>query len=152
MQFRFVESGPHRCFPRTHLVSSAEVLTNSVSTGTRQIWTVYGSNWWVQTDTTHDQRVQGVLGGEILAGPWHPHATSTPSSSPVLTHSAAPPSAPTTSAAAPPSASCYPTTSSGNCYEPGEHCRNSDHGTSGVAGDGEKIICEYKNGWRWEPV
>jgi cardiolipin synthase len=46
---------------------------------------------------------------------------------------------------------CYPTTSSGNCYEPGEFCSNSDHGISGVAGDGEAIICENKNGWRWEP-
>jgi hypothetical protein len=23
---------------------------------------------------------------------------------------------------------------------------------SGVAGDGEKIMCEDNNGWRWEPV
>jgi hypothetical protein len=46
---------------------------------------------------------------------------------------------------------CYPTTDSGNCYEPGEYCRNSDHGTSGVAGDGETITCEDNNGWRWEP-
>jgi hypothetical protein len=23
---------------------------------------------------------------------------------------------------------------------------------TGVAGDGEKIICEYNDGWRWEPV
>jgi hypothetical protein len=22
----------------------------------------------------------------------------------------------------------------------------------GVAGDGEKIVCEDNNGWRWEPV
>jgi hypothetical protein len=138
-------------FPRTHLVSSAEVLTNSVSTGTQQIWTVHRSNWWVQTDTTYDQRVQGILGGKILAGPWHPQATSTPSASPRLTHSAVPPPAPT-SAAAPPPASCSPLTNGGNCYEPGEYCRTSDRGTSGVAGDGEKITCEDNNGWRWEPV
>jgi hypothetical protein len=148
-------------FPRTHLVSSAEVLTNSVSTGTQQIWTVYRSNWWVQTDTTYDQRVQGILGGKILAGPWHPQAKSTPSAAPRLTHSAAPPPAPTsaatpprapTSAAAPPPASCSPLTNGGNCYEPGEYCRTSDRGASGVAGDGEKITCEDNNGWRWEPV
>ncbi len=48
-------------------------------------------------------------------------------------------------------ASCYPLSNEGTCYEPGEFCRNSDHGASGVAGDGENIICEY-NGWRWEPV
>ena len=47
--------------------------------------------------------------------------------------------------------SCSPKTSSGNCYEPGEYCSDADHGTSGVAGDGEPIVCENKNGWRWEP-
>jgi hypothetical protein len=47
---------------------------------------------------------------------------------------------------------CYPTTNSGNCYEPGEYCRNADRGTSGVAGDGAAIRCEYANGWRWEPA
>ncbi len=47
--------------------------------------------------------------------------------------------------------SCYPKTSSGNCYEPGEYCSNADHGMSGVAGDGEAIVCENKDGWRWEP-
>ena len=83
--------------------------------------------------------------------------TPTPTPRPTLTHSAAPPPAPpalpaTTSPAAPPAASCYPTTSSGHCYEPGEYCRKSDHGASGVAGDGEKIICEDNNGWRWEPA
>jgi hypothetical protein len=50
-----------------------------------------------------------------------------------------------------PMPTCYPTTDSGNCYEPGEYCRNDDHGTSGVAGDGESITCEDNNGWRWEP-
>jgi hypothetical protein len=51
----------------------------------------------------------------------------------------------------PPPTACYPTTSSGNCYEPGEYCPSADHGMSGVAGDGEAITCEYNNGWRWEP-
>lgn len=46
---------------------------------------------------------------------------------------------------------CYPKTDSGNCYEPGEYCRESDHGKSGIAGDGESITCEDNNGWRWEP-
>jgi hypothetical protein len=47
---------------------------------------------------------------------------------------------------------CYPLTNSGKCYEPGEFCRRSDHGTGGVAGNGDKIRCEDNNGWRWEPV
>jgi hypothetical protein len=63
----------------------------------------------------------------------------------------APAPAPTT--AAPPAPSgCYPKTDSGGCYEPGEFCRTSDHGVSGVAGDGEAITCEDNNGWRWEPA
>lgn len=49
-----------------------------------------------------------------------------------------------------PSTSCYPLTNGGNCYEPGEYCRNSDHGATGIAGDGKHISCEYNNGWRWE--
>jgi hypothetical protein len=66
---------------------------------------------------------------------------------------AAPPPQTTAPAIAPttPSA-CYPLTNGGNCYEPGEYCRDSDHGMSGVAGDGEKIICEDNDGWRWEPA
>ncbi len=51
-----------------------------------------------------------------------------------------------------PPVACHPTTSSGNCYEPGEYCSDADHGMTGVAGDGEAIVCEDNNGWRWEPV
>jgi hypothetical protein len=47
---------------------------------------------------------------------------------------------------------CYPKTSSGNCYEPGEFCPEADAGMRGVAGDGEAIICENNNGLRWEPT
>jgi hypothetical protein len=70
------------------------------------------------------------------------------------------PSQPTRSASpsppAPPASTapvgCHPLTNGGNCYEPGEYCRTSDRGASGVAGDGEAISCEYNNGWRWEPA
>ncbi len=64
------------------------------------------------------------------------------------------PPAPSSPAAAPPptATSCYPRSDSGTCYRPGEFCRTSDHGLTGVAGDGEKIICEDNNGWRWEPA
>jgi hypothetical protein len=48
--------------------------------------------------------------------------------------------------------SCYPLSNGGRCYEPGEFCRYSDAGTTGVAGDGERIKCEDNNGWRWEPI
>jgi hypothetical protein len=67
---------------------------------------------------------------------------------------AAPPTAPavaTTPASATP-AGCHPLSNEGTCYEPGEYCREDDHGTSGIAGDGEAIICEDNDGWRWEPA
>jgi outer membrane biosynthesis protein TonB len=50
-----------------------------------------------------------------------------------------------------PKPSCYPLSDEGTCYEPGEFCRDSDHGATGVAGDGEAIKCEDNDGWRWEP-
>ena len=61
-------------------------------------------------------------------------------------HAAAPP--PSTATAP---AGCHPLTNGGNCYQPGEYCRNADHETSGIAGDGEAITCEDNDGWRWEP-
>ncbi len=61
----------------------------------------------------------------------------------------APPSAP--SSAPPVQAGCHPTTSSGNCYEPGEFCPHADAGMTGVAGDGKTITCELVGGYyRWE--
>jgi hypothetical protein len=47
---------------------------------------------------------------------------------------------------------CYPLSDSGSCYEPGEYCRDSDAGVTGLAGDGEQIICRDNDGLRWEPV
>lgn len=58
--------------------------------------------------------------------------------------------APTTHPAQP--TSCTPLTDGGNCYEPGEYCRDDDHGATGVADDGESIRCEDNDGWRWEPA
>lgn len=62
-------------------------------------------------------------------------------------HTATSPAAPT-----PTPAGCYPTAASGNCYEPGEFCPHADAGVTGVAGNGERIVCEDNNGLRWEPV
>lgn len=80
-------------------------------------------------------------------------AQTTPAAQPVTTSTparttAAP--APSPSSQAP--AKCYPLSDEGTCYEPGEYCRDSDHGVSGVAGNGEAIKCEDNDGWRWEPV
>jgi hypothetical protein len=55
-------------------------------------------------------------------------------------------------APAPPPARCHPTTASGNCYQPGEFCSHADAGMTGLAGNGEKIVCEKHHGWRWEPA
>ncbi len=65
------------------------------------------------------------------------------------------PTTPVTAAPAAPPATgpggCGPLSNEGNCYEPGQFCRNSDHGASGVAGDGKPITCRNNDGWRWEP-
>ncbi len=47
-------------------------------------------------------------------------------------------------------AACYPLTSGGRCYSPGEFCGTADHGMTGTDGDGKAIACEDVNGWRWE--
>ena len=94
-----------------------------------------------------------------------PTATTAPPAPPThaaqavpATH-APPPPPPTTPAAPPPPpvtqaapTGCTPKTDSGNCYQPGEFCRDSDHGVTGVAGNGERIECEDNDGWRWEPI
>jgi len=51
-----------------------------------------------------------------------------------------------------PAGGCHPKASTGNCYEPGEFCPHADAGMSGIAGNGEAIICEDNNGLRWEPA
>ena len=63
----------------------------------------------------------------------------------------APPASSAPAPAPPAPASCYPKTSGGNCYEPGEFCSKAEHGETGVAGDGKTIICQDVSGyWRWE--
>jgi hypothetical protein len=81
-------------------------------------------------------------------------ASTSPTPSPSPTRSSPTPAPSHSSAAPSPSspAGCYPLTSAGNCYEPGEYCSDADHGMHGVAGDGEAIVCEDNNGWRWEPA
>jgi hypothetical protein len=80
-----------------------------------------------------------------------PAATPPAATAPAYTPPAATaPAVPPSTVAAP--AACTPKTNGGNCYEPGEFCRASDHGVSGIAGDGEAITCTDNDGWRWEPV
>ncbi|MFE2962087.1 hypothetical protein ACFXKC_00060 [Streptomyces sp. NPDC059340] len=43
---------------------------------------------------------------------------------------------------------CSIVSNSGNCYEAGQYCRNSDHGASTTDAGGAGITCAYRNGWR----
>jgi hypothetical protein len=56
-------------FPGT--VTTAQVLRNSVSTGTQKIWSDVGPNWWVQANRVYATRIQRILGGHVVGGPWH---------------------------------------------------------------------------------
>ena len=96
-------------------------------------------------------KVTGLtLAGVLAAGCGSAAAsTLTPQTSPHSALKSVMPTA-TSSPTARPTASCHPTTSSGHCYLPGEYCRKSDHGASGVAADGAKIVCKNSHGWRWE--
>ena len=84
----------------------------------------------------------------VHSAPAHtPPAPTAPAYTPPAASAPAPP--PSTAAAP---AACTPLTNGGNCYEPGEYCRDSDHGVSGIAGDGEAITCADNDGWRWSPA
>ncbi len=84
----------------------------------------------------------GSTGRESTRAATSADANAGPAPSPAPTRSPAPP---------PTKASCHPLSDEGTCYEPGEFCRDSDHGVTGLAGDGETITCEDNDGWRWEP-
>ncbi len=110
--------------------------------GRRTVWYQVGAakrGFQVAVDVTTSRH-----GRKGYCGTWF-----TPPKLPHITTPAPAPSAPSPPASA---ASCYPLSNEGTCYEPGEFCRDSDHGATGVAGNGEKIICEDNNGWRWEPA
>jgi hypothetical protein len=49
-------------------------------------------------------------------------------------------------------AGCHPTAAPGQCYKPGDVCPHADAGMTGVAADGQKIICGKDKGWRWQPA
>jgi hypothetical protein len=80
------------------------------------------------------------------------------SATPASVAAAARYTAPAQVAAAPPAQApaattgCYPLSSSGHCYKPGQYCRTRDHNTQGIALNGEPIVCTYNDGWRWEPA
>jgi cardiolipin synthase len=95
---------------------------------------------------TTDPTVVSGIASIITAD--YARAASVKSSSPAA---ATPRPAPASSGTAPRSTSCYPLSNEGTCYEPGEYCRDDDHGSNGVAGDGDPITCESADGgWKWE--
>jgi hypothetical protein len=84
-----------------------------------------------------------------VAAPVHTSAAPVykpPAPAPTTKAPQPPAPAPTTA----PAESCHPLTDSGKCYEPGEYCRDDDHGVSGIDADGDAIQCEDNDGWRWE--
>jgi hypothetical protein len=89
--------------------------------------------------------------GMIASPSASPSSSGRPeSTTPAPVRTTSRPPAPSSSSAPPVPAACHPVTSAGNCYEPGEFCRSSDRGVSGVAGDGKPITCESNDGrWRW---
>jgi len=93
-----------------------------------------------------------------LTSPTTPATSPTPIVTPTPTPTPTPIPPPPTPAPAPAPvataapAGCYPLSNSGRCYLPGEFCRTSDHGATGVAANGEPIRCVDRNGWRWEPA
>ncbi|GAA3504742.1 hypothetical protein GCM10019016_118550 [Streptomyces prasinosporus] len=48
------------------------------------------------------------------------------------------------------SGTCSIVSNSGNCYQAGQYCRNSDHGATTTTAGGARITCRYSsNAWRW---
>jgi cardiolipin synthase len=80
-----------------------------------------------------------ALGGRVQTA----NATRSATTSTAPVPSAAPPATSGTSG-------CTPIDDEGGCYEPGEYCRDDDHGMTGRAGNGDTIVCEYDDGWYWE--
>ena len=122
---------------------------NGVKTLTYQVTYTNGKQTGkslLSTKVTTQPVNQIVYVGTYVAPTPKPAPVPAPTPAPAPTPSPAPTPTPV------PASSCHPLTNGGNCYEPGEYCRNSDHGVTGLAGDDESIICSYNNGWRWEPV
>jgi cardiolipin synthase A/B len=88
--------------------------------------------------------LNSVLSGDISSGQPQQRTSGSPSVTTSPPTSAPPPTSSTT-------ASCYPIDDEGGCYEPGEYCRDDDHGTTGRAGNGETITCEEQgSSWYWK--
>ncbi|HET9170579.1 MAG TPA: hypothetical protein VFN97_14155 [Actinospica sp.] len=150
---------------QAYATNMLELTANDTSGSGTSIQVVVGANWVVNTVPPYGDEVLAHLGGSestatapTAAAPVTTAATSaspTPTPAAQITAPAAPatqPPQPAQTTAQQPQQGCYPRTNSGNCYKPGEYCRTSDHGASGIDGNGDAIQCEDNNGWRWERV
>jgi cardiolipin synthase len=88
--------------------------------------------------------LSGSLSSDIANGQEQQRTNTAPPATSATTPSAQTPT-PTADAG------CSPIDDEGGCYEPGEYCRDDDHGTTGRAGNGRAITCGEDNGaWYWE--
>src|SRR5215471_442080 len=76
-------------------------------------------------------------------------APPAPAPSPAPAPAGASPAPTPAGGGSPAGVACHPLTSTGHCYEPGEFCRVADHGKTGLAGNGQPIVCNFVNGWHW---
>jgi phosphatidylserine/phosphatidylglycerophosphate/cardiolipin synthase-like enzyme len=97
---------------------------------------------------TSSASVLGPLNSSLSSDISNGQPQSRAGTSPPATTTPTPSAPPATS---PVAAGCTPIDDEGGCYEPGEYCRDDDHGTTGRAGDGQTITCEDESGtWYWE--
>jgi phosphatidylserine/phosphatidylglycerophosphate/cardiolipin synthase-like enzyme len=97
---------------------------------------------------TSSASVLGPLNSTLSSDISNGHLQQQASTAPPATTAPTPSAPPATSS---PAAACTPIDDEGGCYEPGEYCRDDDHGATGRAGDGQTITCEDENGtWYWE--
>ena len=114
---------------------------------------------------SHSAATTPAAPAPVVTKPRAPVTSAPPkTTAPVVVHTSAAPAytPPTTQAPPPPppppppaqttaqTQGCSPLTNSGNCYSPGEYCRDDDHGVSGTDANGDPITCEDNDGWRWE--
>lgn len=119
-----------------------------------------GADWQVTTPAVGDRvRVTGsyVLDADHGWMEIHPASyirilSAGVAPAPIAVTNTPPPTTASSGSGVSSGAGCHPTTSSGNCYEPGEFCSSAEHGETGVAGDGKSITCENTDPgstWHW---
>jgi cardiolipin synthase len=94
--------------------------------------------------------LNSTLSSDVARGqPQARASTALPATSPTTATTPQPLTSPITGT----TVGCSPIDDEGGCYEPGEYCRDDDHGSTGRAGDGHTIVCEERDGdWYWESM